>query len=80
MRKVLLGFKKNNKQRRGKRYLESEMSVTLAEHLFKMLAPGESYVLDGIIPKSDQNRCACGTCLNNPVFGNTNIGMIPFSF
>lgn len=58
------------------------MSVTLAEHLFKWLAPGESYVLDGTIPKSDQNPCACGsrTCLNNPVFGNTNIGMIPFSF
>lgn len=54
------------------------MSVTLAEHLFKRLAPGESYVIDGNAPK--QNCCACGsiTCMNYPVFGNTNIGMIPF--
>lgn len=58
------------------------MSVTLAEHLFKRLSPGESYVIDGNVPQSDQNRCACGsrTCLNNPDFGNTNIGMILISF
>lgn len=78
LRRVLLGFKKSNKQRRGTRYLECEMSVTLAEHLFKRLAPGESYVIDG--NAHEKNRCACGsgTCINDPVFGNTNIGMIPF--
>lgn len=53
------------------------MSVTLAEHLFKRLAPGESYVIDGNVP--EQDGCACGSsnCINDPVFGNTNIGMIP---
>lgn len=73
LRKVLLGLK----EKTGTRYTECEMTVTLAEHLFKKLAPGESYVIDNNAP--GKKRCACKsrTC-KNPVFGNTNIGMIPF--
>lgn len=44
---------------KSKKYSEAEITVTLAEHLFKWLAPDESYSID--IHTGNQNPCACGS-------------------
>lgn len=55
---------------------EGKLSVTLAEHLFEKLAPGQDYMIDSKTKK--KNCCSCGSCEEYPKAGNTDIGMHPF--
>lgn len=56
------------------RYSETAMTVTLAEHLFKKLAPGQNYAIDN--RTSGKNECACGSknCKHEKHFECTGIG------
>lgn len=54
---------------------EKAITVTLTEHLLKIIAPGQSYVTHNKV-----ESCACTDCKSsglqaNPVFGRTGIGM-----
>lgn len=53
---------------------EGKLSVTLAEHLFQKLAPGQGYMIDNNTKGKD--HCSCGSCKQCPKSGNTYIGMI----
>lgn len=53
---------------------ETTISVALAEHIFKMLAPGQDYLLEKKIKKC----CPCGKCKYHAKTGNTDIGMFFF--
>lgn len=82
--KILLGYKTvtspHDEKEEEKRYSEIEMTVALAEHLFKWLAPVESYAIDSHSHgKENLKRCPCGSdiCKDDaPFFGETGIGMI----
>ncbi|XP_062581265.1 uncharacterized protein LOC134243062 [Saccostrea cucullata] len=50
---------------------ETDISITLAEHLLGKLAPGESYKIDN--KARERKNCRCG-CKVTPVFGGTGIG------
>lgn len=52
---------------------EVEISVTLAEHLLKKLAPGQQYLVDN---GASVKPCSCGyaACRSDPKTGNTDIG------
>lgn len=65
-------FKK--KKKKDGKFLASETGITvaLAEHLMKKLAPGPSYKVDAYSHK--QKACLCG-CGQTPNFSETGIGM-----
>ncbi|XP_065938787.1 uncharacterized protein [Magallana gigas] len=50
---------------------ETDISITLAEHLLGKLAPGESYKIDN--KAREKKSCRCG-CKVTPVFDGTGIG------
>lgn len=50
---------------------ETDISITLAEHLLGKLAPGESYTIDN--KARGKKSCRCG-CKVTPVFDGTGIG------
>jgi hypothetical protein len=52
---------------------ETDITISLAEHLLAKLAPGESYVLDS--KAKGKQSCKCG-CKKEPTFSNTGIGMM----
>lgn len=60
---------------------ENKITVTLAEHLLKLLAPGQSYVTHNRMEK-----CACTSCKkssppqDDPPSGRTGIGMNYFKY
>lgn len=63
---------------KDKKYSEADLTVTLAEHLFKWLAPEQSYVIDK--RARGKNHCKCGSniCSKELYFGQTGIGKICF--
>lgn len=57
------------------RFSEADMTVTLAEHLFKYLAPKKSYVVDN--GTRGKSACKCGSkdlCSKKTHFGETGLG------
>lgn len=59
-------------------YSEADMTVTLAEHLFKQLAPVESYVIDNGTRGKSGCKCILNDCLQEEHFGDTGIGRNQF--
>lgn len=59
---------------------EGKLIVPLAEHLFKKLAPGQHYVIDDRIYKKYRVCCSDEGCDPRSTFGNTDIGMIPWTY
>lgn len=67
---------------KDKKYSEADFTVTFAEHLFKLLAPGQHYVIDK--GSRGKSSCKCGgndirrndICAKDTHFGKTGIGMI----
>lgn len=59
-----------------KKNSEADFTVTLAEHLFRLLAPGRHYVIDK--GARGKNVCQCNdpVCAKEYHFGKTGIGMI----
>lgn len=65
---------------KDKKYSEADFTVTFAEHLFKLLAPGQHYVID----KGSRGKCSCkcgrkdirrnDICAKDTHFGKTGIG------
>jgi hypothetical protein len=51
---------------------ETDITISLAEHLLGRLAPGESYILDN--KAKGKKSCRCG-CKMEPTFSFTGIGM-----
>lgn len=72
LRKILL--EKTTGKRKKEKYTETKMTATLAEHLFKLLAPGKHYLIDKNIREKKSCLCACGSCTEKPKLGSTNIG------
>lgn len=71
--RILQGYKNKEKK---KRYSESTIAVTLAEHLLRVLAPTRSYAVH---KKSEKCECGYTACkATPPKYGNTGIGMSPF--
>lgn len=54
------------------------MTVTLAEHLFKQLAPVESYVIDNGTRGKSGCKCLWEGCSRVKHFGDTGIGKNKF--
>lgn len=52
---------------------ETDITVALAEHLLKKLAPGGSYKIDADSKRKDVCLCGCGI---KPDFSPTGMGMI----
>lgn len=68
--KKVLDRKKDN----GKPFAtETDITVALAEHLLKKLAPGGSYKVDA--DSKHKKACLCG-CKIQPDFSSTGMGMI----
>lgn len=61
---------------KDKKYSEADFTVTLAEHLFKLLAPEQHYVIDKGARGKNSCKCKIDTCEKEKHFGNTRIGMI----
>lgn len=59
-----------------KKYSEADFTVTLAEHLFKLLAPERHYVIDKGARGKDSCKCNTTSCAKGGDFGVTGIGMI----
>lgn len=59
-----------------KKYSEADFTVTLAEHLFKLLAPGQHYVIDKGSRGKSSCKCVRDICAQDTHFGITGIGMI----
>lgn len=59
-----------------KTYSEADFTVTLAEHLFKLLAPGQHYVIDKGSRGKGVCKCKSRICAQEKHFGKTGIGMI----
>lgn len=60
---------------KDKKYSEADFTVTLAEHLFKLLAPGQHYVIDK--GSRGKSSCKCASDIgtqDNKHFGITGIG------
>lgn len=60
---------------KDKKYSEADFTVTLAEHLFKLLAPGQHYVIDK--GSRGKSSCKCESDIgtqDNKHFGITGIG------
>lgn len=51
---------------------ETDITISLAEHLLGKLAPGESYILDS--KAKGKKSCRCG-CKKEPTFSYTGIGI-----
>lgn len=57
-----------------KTYSEADFTVTLAEHLFKLLAPGQHYVIDKGSRGKGVCKCKSRICAQEKHFGKTGIG------
>lgn len=55
---------------------ETDITITLAEHLLGKLAPGHTYVIDHRVKGKGKCECGCGV---QPNFGSTGIGMYIYS-
>lgn len=62
---------------KDKKYSEADFTVTLAEHLFKLLAPEPHYVIDKGSRGKDLCKCKLDICKEKEkYFEKTGIGMI----
>lgn len=59
---------------KDKKYSEADFTVTLAEHLFKLLAPERHYVIDKGAGGKNSCKCSIDICEKEKHFGNTRIG------